>query len=331
MKILFICFLITQLNFACSRYEAEYISSMYNGKVVLNNEIPMYNKMVKDEYLRKVDAEFIASSREMYGGIHNACIEHVKFGWGYLYRDDYKTSIKRFNQAWLLDSTQSDVYFGFAAYCYLTGNMSESELYYNIGKNYDRENKALKIYHTSLIMFLTEKKRNNEVISFLKKYELGDSLFSNVEGSIGFYYMEANNYDSSFHYLNLAITNNPSDSISMLNLGWLSYLNKKPELAIEYYTRAISFAPNYIDAYSNRGLTYSEIKDYENAIKDNLSCIALSKYSEQGQYFRVMGYNKILLGRIQEGCKDLNKSLEIGDPTFDEDQIKDLIKKTCKE
>jgi len=34
---------------ACSSYDAEYISSVYNGKLVLNNEIPMYNRMIKND------------------------------------------------------------------------------------------------------------------------------------------------------------------------------------------------------------------------------------------------------------------------------------------
>ncbi len=34
-------------------------------------------------------------------------------GWEYFYESDYETSMKRFNQAWLLDSLNADVYWGF--------------------------------------------------------------------------------------------------------------------------------------------------------------------------------------------------------------------------
>ncbi len=39
----------------------------------------------------------------------------VNFGFDYLYKGDFATAMKRFNQAWLLNHQNEDAYWGFAA------------------------------------------------------------------------------------------------------------------------------------------------------------------------------------------------------------------------
>ncbi len=38
----------------------------------------------------------------------------IQLGWSYFHKKDYATSMKRFNQAWLLDKENGDAYYGFA-------------------------------------------------------------------------------------------------------------------------------------------------------------------------------------------------------------------------
>ena len=57
----------------------------------------------------------------MYGGQHNPTVEQnsdfskraVQLGWQYFYKGDFDTAIKRFNQGWMFDRENPEVYWGF--------------------------------------------------------------------------------------------------------------------------------------------------------------------------------------------------------------------------
>ncbi|MCO6500949.1 MAG: tetratricopeptide repeat protein [Vicingus serpentipes] len=81
-------------------------------------------------------------------------------------------------------------------------------------------------------------------------------------------------------------------SEAYFNLGYIhqEYL-KTYDVAIDNYTKAIAIAPNYYEAYYNRGLCYEELKKYQLAEKDfrmslkinptyTYSAIALERVSE---------------------------------------------------
>ena len=46
----------------------------------------------------------------------------IKLGFNYMYKRDLKTAMYRFNQAYLLDSTNSDIYWGYGAIYMTLGN-----------------------------------------------------------------------------------------------------------------------------------------------------------------------------------------------------------------
>ncbi len=78
------------------------------------SEIPMYGDPDKPKKLNANDAAFIASI-EKSGHTRQEVAKDVMFtGWGLFAKRDYKGAIRRFNQAWLLDQENPDVYHGFA-------------------------------------------------------------------------------------------------------------------------------------------------------------------------------------------------------------------------
>ena len=77
------------------------------------NLFPMYGEVQKCEEQIKLDNEFIAESEKQFKNRKKASKYYVSKGWEYFYKDDNETSIKRFNQAWLLDNKNSQVYWGF--------------------------------------------------------------------------------------------------------------------------------------------------------------------------------------------------------------------------
>jgi tetratricopeptide (TPR) repeat protein len=77
------------------------------------NLLPMYGGFPKCEQQLKIDQEFLATVDSEFKDRKTASLSYVKLGWNYFYKNDLKTSMMRFNQAWLLDSLNADIYWGF--------------------------------------------------------------------------------------------------------------------------------------------------------------------------------------------------------------------------
>ena len=77
------------------------------------NLLPMYGGVEKSRSLRKADAEFLAFCDKNFPSRKEAAAHHAAKGWEFFYANDFKTAIKRYNQAWLLDSTNASAYWGF--------------------------------------------------------------------------------------------------------------------------------------------------------------------------------------------------------------------------
>ncbi|RAK67034.1 tetratricopeptide repeat protein [Hymenobacter edaphi] len=87
------------------------------GPGVLINELPRYGGGRKTKALLKLDQAFLADCDQRYPSRDSAARAMLAFGWRYLHQQDYATAMKRFNQAWLLDSTNANVYRGFGVLC----------------------------------------------------------------------------------------------------------------------------------------------------------------------------------------------------------------------
>ncbi|MBL7157067.1 MAG: tetratricopeptide repeat protein [Candidatus Omnitrophica bacterium] len=83
-----------------------------SGKVPIN-EMPMYGNVPKTPYQKEMDEQFIKKVIEQFGSRKAAAKEHVAFAWYYYNKGDLKTAMKRFNQAWLLDPNNEEVFSGF--------------------------------------------------------------------------------------------------------------------------------------------------------------------------------------------------------------------------
>ncbi|WP_131539679.1 tetratricopeptide repeat protein [Pedobacter nototheniae] len=77
------------------------------------NLLPMYGNIAKCEQQLKTDKEFFAVADSKFKDRKTASSSYTQLGWDYFYKNDLETSMKRFNQAWLLDSLNADVYWGF--------------------------------------------------------------------------------------------------------------------------------------------------------------------------------------------------------------------------
>jgi len=78
------------------------------------NQLPMYGGRAKTEEMKSADADFIASIEK--GGLSRAdgAKQVLGRGWAAWAKGDTTTAMARFNQAWLLDPENGNVYHGFA-------------------------------------------------------------------------------------------------------------------------------------------------------------------------------------------------------------------------
>jgi len=73
----------------------------------------MFGGLKKCDEQIKADQIFLADCDKFYKNRTEATRHHIDMGWGYFYKNQLDSSMMRFNQAWLLDSTNADIYWGF--------------------------------------------------------------------------------------------------------------------------------------------------------------------------------------------------------------------------
>lgn len=87
----------------------------------------MYGPMDRNNYLllKWGDEKLIADTTAAYGSRHAASEAFVAVAWKHLESDDLENAIRRFNQAWLLEPENPDVYWGFVSVLYLRSEYCE--------------------------------------------------------------------------------------------------------------------------------------------------------------------------------------------------------------
>ena len=104
------------------------------------NEIPEYGNQPKSAEMLQADQEFLALTK----GKEKESFDHMmNVGWSFFQRGDIGTAIKRFNQAWLIDSTRYESYWGFAAAEGRLNNLETSKHYYEKALSHGGDTKIL--------------------------------------------------------------------------------------------------------------------------------------------------------------------------------------------
>jgi Tfp pilus assembly protein PilF len=92
------------------------------------DEVPMYGGMDRSAYpeLKAADEKFIADVSREWGSRENAARAWVDQGFRFYQQDHLGLAMRRFNQAWLLDPTNSEVFWGFGSVLHDQGKNCES-------------------------------------------------------------------------------------------------------------------------------------------------------------------------------------------------------------
>jgi len=92
----------------------------------------------------------------------------------------------------------------------------------------------------------------------------------------GFVYYNQKKWELALADYNKAIAINPDFALAYYNRGLVYYDQKKWELALADYTKTIAINPDDAEAYNNRGLVYKNQKKWELALADYNKAIAIS-------------------------------------------------------
>lgn len=97
------------------------------------NEIPMYGDPDRPNKLNARDRAFIASIEKAGKSRRDVSQEVMRTGWDFLQKGDLKSAIKHFNQAWLIDQENPNVYHGFALISVVRDNaVADAEKFFRI-------------------------------------------------------------------------------------------------------------------------------------------------------------------------------------------------------
>lgn len=296
----------------------------------IDNTKPMYGNIEKTGKYKDADNEFVSAVLKQFGSKDSACKIYVNYAWRHLFNNDKLSSIKRFNQAWMLNPKNCDVYYGFYAYEMLENNQSEAEKYFEIGQGFDKNNKnGLKTIDLLTTLY-AQRNQNMKVYELCFKMIKLDSTFFEPYRTLGYYYSLDNDSVNTLRYYNLAISKNPYDTLTIINRGCYYQSLKQYDKSLKDFEKVIEMNKNCLQGYSNRGLLHFVRENYDLAILDFEFLLKKVPDNEKGYYFRMIGLSKIKLNEKEDGCKCLKTAKKYGDNLLGNDSLKQLIKENCK-
>ena len=105
--------------------------------------LPKYGNLEKTKKQKKADVIFIDSMRKQDSSFRKASDRFIRLGFYFLFNNDLKAAMYRFNQAYLLDSNNTDIYWGFGAVYMTLGQYQKAKKQYEEGLKINPDNTHL--------------------------------------------------------------------------------------------------------------------------------------------------------------------------------------------
>lgn len=208
--------------------------------------LPKYGHVPKTPEQKKADNKFIEATiqQEQFKGDTLAASNHmIGLGFNYLYRGDLKTAMYRFNQAYLLDSLNSEIYWGYGAIYMALGDYGKARLQYEEGLSQNPNNTHLLTDFGTYYLaqyFATINMPANEIIKNPKE-------------------QAATLLDSSLIYLNKSYQIDSKDQNTVFKLSTSYYYQGNCENAWKFYDEC--------KALGGKPITESYTKDLKKKCK----------------------------------------------------------------
>lgn len=134
---------LTILFFASTVFGQQMTLEQWNEEARTNIRLlPKYGHVKKTEELKRLDKEFIERALKEDTTNRKASNRLIRIGFNYIY-EDIKKAMYRFNQAYLLDSTNTDIYWGFGGVYMTLGDYEKAEQQYKEGLSLNPNNTHL--------------------------------------------------------------------------------------------------------------------------------------------------------------------------------------------
>jgi len=175
------------------------------------NSIPFYGYKKKCNEQIEADNKFLASMDKIHNNDRRkAAKDRIDSGWEYLYSNETKKAIMRFNQAYLLDSTYSDVYWAFGSIYFNQNNINLARKQYQKGLEYDKNNSRILTDYGTTYMSEAMTKRDIRLIEtaiklMLQSFSL-DSTNQNTSYKLASCYLLKSDCDNAIKFNDICIS-----------------------------------------------------------------------------------------------------------------------------
>lgn len=158
--------------------------------------VPEYGRVTKTQGQTAADQQLIKEELKQEG-THRKASEHlIRLGFSYMYKGDIKTAMYRFNQAWLLDPQNANVYWGYGAIYFAFEDTDEALKQYNKGLIIDPNSSNILTDEATIYMSLFANKAERDYLDkaialFSKSYDIDPSnQNTSFKLSAAYYYKE---------------------------------------------------------------------------------------------------------------------------------------------
>ncbi len=184
------------------------------------NKLPMYGQITKCKKQIEIDNDFLIECDKLFENRKKAAVKHIDYGWGYFYKNKLDLAMSRFNQAWLLDKTNADIFWGYGNILGKKGEFKKSieflEKSISINPKNAKSWESISTSYGQLFFKTKNTKYLKKTIESLKKSMKLDPKNTRVYGQLAnayYYYVQK---DSLKKYLKL------SDSIGSLSVNTIA-------------------------------------------------------------------------------------------------------------
>jgi tetratricopeptide (TPR) repeat protein len=100
--------------------------------------------------------------------------------------------------------------------------------------------------------------------------------------------------------------------LDFYNRGHKKFLAREYGQAIKNYTEAIKLNPNFLDAYTSRGISRELLKDHQGAIQDyDLAIKTADNPARLANVYNSRGISRIKLGDKQDALRDFTRAITL--------------------
>ncbi len=173
-----------------------------------NRLLPEYGGMPRTAQQKVEDEKYVKTTMEEMNSSRESCsAQMVDLGFKYIANGDLRVAMYRFNQAWLLDRKNAEIYTGFGSVYFIFQDLNESLRWFNRGLELDPNNANLLTYaaRSHIAMFEATK---TDTASFYKALPLLQRSYeiqpqnAYTTFMLSRYYARVNNCDSAMKYYN---------------------------------------------------------------------------------------------------------------------------------